>query len=725
MVYLNVQDEELRDVIKQISKATGRNFIIDDKVKGKVTILSERMMTKEEAYQAFLSALEMANFTTVTGPGGIIKIIGRKDAQKSPIPTYVDSTPQTDSMVTRLITLQNISALEMSSVIKDLVSGSMFAYPATNTLVISDSGSNIDRLMKIIKELDQEGPQQTLEIVPLNYADAKDVASKVLSLYDIEAKSKTVAQPARAGARQTAAATSMEDIAEVSRIIADDRTNSLIVLASKRGLQKVRDVIAKLDVPIGAEDGGRIHVHYLKYANAKELAATLQAVTSGVRASKQAVPKAGEKADSASASPSGPAIAMLGEDVKIGADETTNALIITSSAKEYKIIVDELLSKLDVPRRQVYLESIVMELEVSKNSTAGVTGYGGKAGGSVLGFGSSSASGFSPAQFFTQGGLFSTPGLLGGLMSRENITIEIPNASGGTQEMTIPAFAAFLNFLQTNTEANIVSTPNLMTLDNQKASIDVSKTIYAKKVTQSGTTGFQAVEPTPLEAGLTLEITPQITEGDAVRLEIHHKLSNFTGPVNPETGAADTTKREVNTTVVAMNGQTVVLGGLMQDIDTSGKSKVPILGDIPVLGWLFQYNTKYSNKTNLLIFITPYVIHDPTDFIEITKRKIEQRNSFIESNYGRRKQKSIKQTIAAHREDLLEFTGDAGTTRSSSSLLPPQRPLASSSYPTQGSDNSAVPAAKPGKSAVPAAASGAQSPGKPQIKSEGGVDLAY
>ena len=186
MVYLNVQDQEITDVIRQISKATKRNFIIDGKVKGKVTIISEKMMTREEAYQAFLSALEVAGFTVVSGPAGMLKLVALKDAVSSPIPIHVDSTPYTDSFITRLVTMENISALDMSNAIKGLISkdGNLMAYPATNTLIITDSGTNIDRLMKIIKELDQEGPQQTVEIIPIHYADAKQVASMVLNLFE-------------------------------------------------------------------------------------------------------------------------------------------------------------------------------------------------------------------------------------------------------------------------------------------------------------------------------------------------------------------------------------------------------------------------------------------------------------------------------------------------------------------------------------------------------------
>jgi general secretion pathway protein D len=648
LVYLNVQDEDVKDVIRQISKATGRNFIIDDKVRGKVTIMSEKMMTKEEAYQAFLSALEVAGFTTVTGPGGIIKVVSLKEAASSPIPIHVDSTPYTDSFVTRLIKLQNISALDMSNAIKGLISksGNMFAYPATNTLIITDSGTNIDRLMKIIKELDQEGPQQVLEIIPIYYADAREVAATVLSLFEIQQQKQATRRTTRSKAAQ------LEDIKDVSKIIADERTNSLIVLASKRAIKKVVDIIEKLDMPLEAAESGKIHVHYLKYANAPDMAATLAAVTSGAKA-----PAAAKGAKGAAAQAQAQAaVAQLEGGITIGADESTNALIITATAKDYKILVDELISKLDIPRRQVFLEAVVMELEVFRRNQAGASGYAGAGSNSILGFGSYGFSDFSAINgMFDPTGFFATPGILGGLLSRDTVTISVPSSGGGTTDLTIPSFAAFLNFIQTYRDANIVSTPNLMTLDNQKASIEVTRIQYATKTTVTATAGTQTIEPYALEAGLTLEITPQISEGDAVRLEINNKLSNFTGDPGPS-GAAPQTKRTIQTTVVAMDGQTVVLGGLMEDLVTHDKAKVPILGDIPLIGWLFKSTTSSTTKNNLLIFITPHVLRDPSDFAEVSKSKIESRNRFIQDNYGKKQQRSIYETIAMHRSDLLAFT---------------------------------------------------------------------
>lgn len=662
LVYLNVQDQDIKDVIKQISKATGKNFIIDGKVRGKVTIISEQMMTKEEAYQAFLSALEVAGFTVVTGPGGIIKIVSLKEAISSPIPIHVDSTPYTDSFVTRLISLTNISATDMANAIKALVSksGNLFAYPSTNTLIITDSGTNIDRLMKLVKELDQEGPQEVVDIIPILYADAPDVAQKVLQLFEIEKARATTTR--RTTRRSSAAAAQLADIKAVSKIIADERTNSIIVLASKRAIDRVRDLIKKLDTPLDEGESGKVHVHYLKYASAPDLASTLSAMTSGTKTTTSKTKKTAKTTATATSG----SVAHFEGGVSVAADEATNALIITATARDYETLVKELISKLDIPRRQVFLEAVVMELTIANRGEFGVSAYGGGGSGSVLGFGQTFGMAgqlFDPTSFFTTGGL------LGGAIGRDTITIDMPVSTGGTQAMTIPAFAAFLNMLQTYADTNIVSTPNILTLDNEESEITVTRKEYATSTT-STSTGVISTTPTPLEAGLTLKITPQITEGDVVKLKIQHELSNFEEkpadmPASPQRS------RKINTTVMAADGQTVVLGGLMQDEVGHTKSKVPILGDIPILGWLFRQTSSSTAKQNLLIFITPHIIRDPSDFSGVLKRKIEQRNRFVTDNFGKKQQNAIRDVIRAHRADLLEYVPPPPP-------APPSKPLASS-----------------------------------------------
>lgn len=649
-VYLNVQDADIKDVIKQISKATGRNFIIDDKIKGKVTIISERPMTREEAYQTFLSALEVAGYTTVKGPANIIKIVTLGDAKKNPIPTHFDTTPYTDSFITRLIPLENISAVDMSNAIKDLISkdGNMFAYTATNTIIITDSGSNIDRIMKIIRELDQEGPQNVMEIIPVKNAMASDIAKMVQDLF-LQEKSKSGGASA-AGAKKGAAP--QQELAEVQQIIPDERTNSIIVLASKRAIENVKEIIHRLDMNLRADDEGRIHVYYVKHAKAKLLAETLNALTSG----------AGTAAKGAATpAAAGGSVAKFEGGVKISADETTNALIITALSKDFHTLVDKVISKLDIPRRQIYFEAVIMEMTLSKGVSYGVSGYGGAGGGSVIGFGQTMGSPSLLGSIIggaATKGTAAWPSLLGGLISSKTTNINYVGPDGKSNTLTVPAFSAFLTALASRGEANVVSTPNILTLDNQEATM----TVLTKEPTPGSTTfGAQGIATAQSvdykEAGLELKIKPQITEGDMVLMEIEQKLSDFTTPkYSSNLNAPAMKERKIKTTVVTENEQTVVLAGLMEDAAQRSKQKVPVLGDIPVLGVLFSTTTTQSAKGNLLIFITPYVIKDRTDFAAILKKKIEERNKFIDSNFSKSRRNEIRNTIKTHREDLLEFS---------------------------------------------------------------------
>ncbi|MBI4365722.1 MAG: hypothetical protein HY543_02770, partial [Deltaproteobacteria bacterium] len=455
MVYLNVQSGEITDIIKQISKATGRNFIIDEKVKGKITIISERPMTKEEAYQTFLSALETTGYTVVRGPSGILKIVPLDRVEQRPIPTHVDTTPATDSYITRVIKLNNINPQEMANAIQPLTKGKIYPSNITNTLILTDSGANIDRLMKIIKELDREGPQQVLEIIPIRNANAKDIAAMVQNLFLEQEKARAKPKPGEP-----------EEIPEVSKIVPDDRTNSVIVIASKRHIDHVRAIVARLDARVAEGQEGKIHVYNVKYARAKALAETLSNLTAGAGASKPA--------GGATPTTGAPRIAELEGGVKVGYDEATNALLVTASAKDFKTLVDRVISKLDVLRRQVYLEAVVMELRINKQRTLGVAAHGG-GGGNVIGFGQSFGAIPALQGSFLTGGA-TAPALLGGLISRQTVAVNVINpADGTTKAINIPAFSAFLSALSSYGDANIISTPNLLTLDNEPAEIEVRR----------------------------------------------------------------------------------------------------------------------------------------------------------------------------------------------------------------------------------------------------------
>ena len=647
-LYLNAVDTEIREIIKQISKATGKNFLIDDKVRGKVTILSEKKMTVDEAYQAFLSALEVLGFTVVNGPGDLIKIIPLKEALNNPLPIYKDDSPFTDSFITRLIPLKNVSALDIASVVKPLISkeGNLFAYPATNTLIVTDAGTNIDRLLKIIKEMDTQGPEQQMDIVPIKNASAKDVADKVQKLY---------VDQAGAAKRPNAKPGELDDIPFLSKVIPDDRTNSVIVLGAKRAIPKVRELIAKLDKPLdGAQ--GKVHVHYLKHAEAKKMAEVLSTLTGGAGA--KTAPTAGSIPGAPGKPAGSPIVAEFEGGIKVAADESTNSLIITSTQKDYETLVEEVVNKLDIPRRQVYVEVVIMELTVDKDSNIGVSGQGG----GTFNIGGHPITGFGSLLGGTASGLASALNGAGavGAVSQETISFTQTNSNGTTSTVTVPGFGYILTALESDTNVNVLSTPNLLTLDNEEAEIIVGREQpfpTGSTVTSGGNTTFNV---TRQNVGIILKLTPQVNEGDMVKMKVKQEVTAVVPASDAilTTIGPSTTKRSVETVVVAKDQQTVVIGGLIDDKLTWSEQKIPFLGDIPLLGNLFKQKKTTKSKTNILVFLRPYIIRDATDFLKVLQKKVEERNMFIEQNYGKGQHKMIREGIRSHAAELLEFKKD-------------------------------------------------------------------
>ncbi|EKD50316.1 MAG: general secretion pathway protein D, partial [uncultured bacterium] len=375
-IYFNGVDVDIKDMINQISALTGKNFIINDKVKGKITIISDKKMTRQEAYQAFLSALEINGFTTVMTPSGLINIVPQKDSLNKPLEVFKEDSPNTDKFVTRIIQMKNISANEVSTLIKGMVSksGNMFAYPTTNSIIITDTGSNIQYLLSLIHELDQEGPQEAMEMIPIVNADAKDIADKISQIF--ENKDQATGAQAMRVRRARTSATEMEDIQSVSKVLSDERTNSVLVFGTKRGILKVREFVAKLDRAIlGAE--GKIHVYYLKYAKAEDVANVLSNLVSGSSSSKSSTSKTTAATKAKTATTAGSGSVTLEGGVQVTADAGTNSLIVVASPKDYQTLVSQVIQKLDLQRPQVYLEAVIMSLDVQKSSTLGFSGMGG------------------------------------------------------------------------------------------------------------------------------------------------------------------------------------------------------------------------------------------------------------------------------------------------------------------------------------------------------------
>lgn len=656
-VYFNVADEEIREVIKQISRALGKNFIIDDKIRGKITIISERKMTKDEIWETFLSALDVNGYTIVQGPAGLLRLVPTREAISYPIDLYTEASPFSDRFITRLITLRNISATDMANVIKGLVSkeGNLFAYPVTNTLILTDKGTNIDRLLRLINELDQEGPQEVIEIIPILYADAKDIAGKITQIFETEKGEAKAAAPAPRRGKEGTETPTLEEVPRLRKVIPDERTNSLIILASKMAIKKVRDLIKRLDSPLLGEEG-EVHVYYLKHAAAKDMATVLNAISGAVQQTKDKDKKGGGGATSAAEAAKSAVTSLVGGaefagKFTVSADETTNALIITASSKDYNTLIEQVISKLDIPRRQVYVEAVIVELSVAQDSQIGAGLLGGKTlsvGGNDLALFGSTFGFLDPTQLLS--------GTVGGVNTGNTFTIP---ATPTTPETTVPSFFSAMQFAQANNDLNILSTPNILTLDNQEAEIQVGQRVQIPSTTQpttSGTLPFTTF--TSEDVTLSLKIKPQINEGGSVRLEVTQEDREIVPPNQQVAGGGfTTTKRLIKTAIVATNGQTVVLGGLIKDKNTISIHKVPLLGDIPILGYLFKTKKKTKSKVNLVVFLTPHIIQEPKDFLSILEKKINEQNAFIADNFGKGQQRQIRDSLETHASHLLEFKG--------------------------------------------------------------------
>ncbi|MBI2066433.1 MAG: type II secretion system secretin GspD [Deltaproteobacteria bacterium] len=654
-MYFNVADEDLKEVIKQISRALGKDFLLDEKsCKGKITIISERKLTKEEVWEVFLSALDANQCTVVKGPAGLYRLIPRREALSYPIEFYKDDSPVSDRFITRLITLKNISAADMANVIKGLVSkeGNLFAYPVTNTLILTDTGTNIDRLVRLIKELDTEGPQEIMEIIPIVFAEAKDIANKITQIFEEETKGDKGGGRKRGGKDEGG-----EDIPQIRKVLPDDRTNSIILLASKRAIQDIRDLIKKLDRPMAGE-AGEIHVHYLKHAAAKDMASVLSSISGQVQKDK------GAKGIAPPATGAGGISSLEGLDIlgkfSVTSDESTNSLVITASAKDYQILVDRVISKLDIPRKQVYVEAIIVELSVAQDQQVGFGVLGGKlfnvGGNSIATFGSTL--GFLGPNFLTDPSRVLS-GTVGGVNTTNTVTINTPGAPGSTATTTlpVPAFLTALQLAQGNTDVNILSTPNILTLDNQEAEITVGQKVPFPSAQATTIGGSLQTSFTREDVALKLKIKPQISESDTIRLEVaqedHEVLSNQ--PASAAQSGPSTTERKIKTTIVANNGQTIVLGGLIKDKHETIVNKVPVLGDIPLLGWLFKTRRKTKQKVNLVVFLTPNIIREPRDFLSILQRKVTENNAFIDENFSKSQRRQIKKSLEVHASHLAEF----------------------------------------------------------------------
>ncbi len=611
---IDFSDVDIRKVIETVSDITGRNFLVDDRVQGRVMVIGPKSLSSEEVYQVFLSILQVKGFTVVPA-GKVEKIVPAANVINfAPEMRSEKGSGTTDRYVTQVIALQYAEAEDVRNLVTPIVpkTDSISAYNPTNLLIITTTEALLARVGQIVALVDVPGTREDVRIIPVQFAPVADLAQKLGQVLDTSGGKSSPQRAGRPAQPGEAAASSARGDA---RIIPDERTSSLIVIADTPTAERIAEMVRKLDVP-APPGGGKIHVYYLQYADASDLAKVLSGIpleAASGEPSKAAAP--GQPAP-------GPAPAASRGDAKasIIADKATNSLVITATPAEFEYL-SGVIQKLDIPRDQVMVEVLIAEVSVDKAREIGVewrvaekkTGPDGE----YIQFGATSFGGINGLTPDATTGYIGLPdGFLVGAIG-ENIQM------GG---INFPNLGALIRALATKSDVNILSTPTLVTTDNQQAEIVVGETVPFKTATKyDSTSNAQTVDTYDYrDVGLTLRLTPQINRDRFVRLKVFSQLEamvNTTG--SSATSLTPTTlKRKAETSLLVKDGQTVVIGGLLRDDQTMTESKVPLLGDIPLLGALFRSRSTKDQKTNLLIFLTPHIIASEVEASEAAKAKL-------------------------------------------------------------------------------------------------------
>ncbi len=613
-------DADIVEIAKTLGKLTCLNFILDKDVKGRISIVSNAPITVGDAWRAFLTALDVNGFSLIPS-GEYLRIARQRDAKDKQIKTYAgEYTPDHDMYITRVVPLKHISAEEVSRVFRNFMPPNtrIVHHEQTNTIIITDTGSNIKKLVDMIRLLDVEGFDESLEVIRIKHASAQEISRLIDQLLP---GSRTGGPATSGGAPSFRGGFSARRTKEggiISVIIPDDRTNSVIISANAKGLAQVKILIDKLDTKISMSAGGsRIHVVYLQFADAEQVAQTLSNLAAG--SSSKPTPSIAPAGGS-----SGTTAQLFEGAIKVAPDKATNSLVITANPSDF-VTVKRVISKLDVPRDQVYVEAFILEITLDKTFELGTSVALPTSGIGFIG---------SPdfGNFLLNP--LSVNGLVMGFRSGGMTSVTLP---GSTTPIQISNLQGMVKALQQNSIANVLSTPQLLTLDNQEATIEVSENIPIPTTTTIQGAGTQQ-SITREKIALTLTIKPQINKiSNFVKLEIKQKIediSNRLPPVAVRDIAFSTTGRSSNTTVVVQDGDTVALGGLVRDVVTENATKVPILGDIPIFGWLFRTKNTATRKQNLVSLITPKIIKQYQDIRKVLDKKIRERDEFLEKNLG-------------------------------------------------------------------------------------------
>jgi general secretion pathway protein D len=620
----NYKDADLSQIIQAVSEVTGKNFIIDPRVNAKVTMLSSTPMSPDAFYQAFLSVLQVYGYVAVPA-GKVIKIVPNTDARQLPsidLPNNVSAT--SDEMVTQIITMKNVSAAQLVPLLRPLIpqSGHLAAYPNGNMLIISDRASNVARIMKIIERMDESG-DEPIEVIQLKNASATELVRTINQL-------------------NGGAAGGGGEGGTPVKVVADERTNSVLISGEKSLRLKAKALVLDLDTP-RAGGAGDTEVRYLLYADAEKLADKLKGQATAT-AKAQNGPQAG-----AGATPSagGGGAPNVDASVTIWADVPTNALIMTAPPKIMKNLM-AVIDKLDIRRAQVEVEAMIVEVDVNKSANLGVQwlldggtslGYGvinlpGSNGTSIVDIAAAALGGVSglASSGLTSSTATTTTGTTGATAA-SGISSLIPNgatfAVGTYNSNTQKGFAALIQALRSDGSSNIISTPRIITMNNEEAEVKVTQEIplitgqYTSSQSQvNGTTSpFETIQRE--EVGTILKVTPHISEGDTIQLKVEQEDSS-PGAKLADSADISTNKRSIKTTILIEDGGIIVLGGLMQDTVTESEDRVPVLGAIPLLGNLFKSRSGSRQKSNLLVFLRPRILRDQAATQQVSTKRYDE-----------------------------------------------------------------------------------------------------
>ncbi|MGH8013453.1 MAG: type II secretion system secretin GspD [Candidatus Binataceae bacterium] len=711
LITMNFQNVDIPVLAKFISEITGKNFVLDEAVRGKVSIISPSKVTPEQAYSIFQSVLQLKGFTTVhVGP--IIKIIPSRDVRESAALTQsqMPGLTQGDSYVTRMVRLKNIDAASVLSVIQPMVShdGLIAAFPQDNTLILTDDAYNIDRLLRIIGSLDVQGTQANVAVIPLKLAFADDMADQINKIMKAREKNEHGGRASIVRPGIGIVAPSVEGAGTTFSVVPDERTNSLIVLASPIEMRQIKDLIAKLDIHPPNETA-RIHVYHLKNAPAGEMVAVLNGLLNGTggpgtlspqtgktslgRGSSLGLysgsafgsgfgggsmasygggygggyggsmggygggyggsgygggyggmgggmggmgsPMGGQREQSnnqpSTAASNGGRGTVFENPVSVTADPATNSLVVSAAPQDYETL-KTVIAQLDIPRVQVFVQAVIVEVAAQRTKDIGVQFQ------SATGL-SNSTLGIGSLNFGTlQSALGNPLGLTGlgiGLASGSMCTIPSAVAAAATggstaaaATMQVPCDIALMTALETDTHTNVLSAPTLLTADNEEAMIVVGQNLpfVGSSAANAGLPGqiFNSVDRQ--NVGITLDIIPQVSQGNYVKLDLYEEVSNVVNGTQNNTLGPTTTIRSASTTVLVQNNRTAVVGGLLSSEADNGRQGIPFMSDIPVLGNLFSDNTNNKEKEDLLVFLTPHVVRSRQDLQALA---LDQRQKFV------------------------------------------------------------------------------------------------